>query len=167
MRKLLLMFLAAGFIFSCSKDDDSGDGEPLESRMIGVRWNLTGVKYFSIVPNPDNPNQQLPINGNGEMVNGSFFFRPSADSVEYDIRFTGIVTLPEGNPIIIPVERTSVGGYEFSEDNKKVFIYREDTLVFNVRRNTASEQVWNASIPHHITSINQEIVIDVEVTMRR
>jgi hypothetical protein len=167
MKKLTLFFLLTSLFMACSGDDDSSDDIPLIDRMPGARWNLTGVEYFSVVPNPDNTNQMIPINGNGEQVSGSFYFRETLDSVEYDIRFTGVVTLPQGNPVVIPVERTSTGAFEFSSDNKKVFLYQEDTLIFDVRKNSANEQVWSTTIPHHIQSLNHNIDISVKATMRK
>jgi len=41
--KLLLLFLASGLIFSCSKDDDNNDTEAVENSIVG-EWQMTELQ---------------------------------------------------------------------------------------------------------------------------
>jgi hypothetical protein len=165
---LFLGVLAIGFA-ACNKDDENAEAPNLNTNMPGQTWNLLSVKYSARVPNPDNPAQILPINGSGEQVAGGFTFQGSPNNqVSYDIRFNGVIPLPQGSPLIIPVSRQGTGVWEVAEDNKKVFVYEAaDTLIFDVRKNTTTEQVWTTMIPYFIPDVGDTVDISVETTMRR
>lgn len=165
---LLLAVLAIGFT-ACNKDSENAEAPDLSTNMPGQTWNLISVRYFAIVPNPDNPAQLLPINGAGEQVAGGFTFQGTPDkTVSYDIRFSGVIPLPQGAPMVIPVSRQGTGVWEVAPDNKKVFVYEAtDTLTFDISKNTTGEQVWTTLIPYFLPDVGSMIDIEVETTMRR
>jgi hypothetical protein len=168
MKKLVLFSFLTLAIIAC-KDEEPDQDLDMTTNMPGPTWNLISVRYFAIVPNPDNPAQLLPINGAGEQVAGGFTFQGTPNnSVTYDIRFSGVIPLPQGAPMVIPVSRQGTGVWEVGADNKSVsFFEANDTLRFTVAKNTASEQVWTTMIPYFIPDVGDTVDIEVETTMRR
>lgn len=167
--KKLLLFAALAIGFAACEDEETTQDPDLATTMPGQTWNLISVRYFAIVPNPDNPAQLLPINGAGEQVAGGFTFQGSPDqNVTYDIRFSGVIPLPQGAPMVIPVSRQGTGVWQVGADNKSVSFYEaNDTLSFTVAKNTTSEQVWTTMIPYFIPDVGDTVDIEVETTLRR
>jgi hypothetical protein len=168
--KKILSLLAFGLLTAaCSNDDDNkNDNIPMSERLPGSTWNLTTVKYFAIVPSPDNPNINLPINGNGEEVTGSFTFFTDPDNIDYNISFVASATLPDGQPVVVPIRWENEGSWSLEDNDTKIRVIAEnDTLLFSVIENRPNRQVWETTVPQFIGEIGDFVDVNIEFSMVR
>ncbi len=147
MKKITLPFLAifalfSAFTISC-KDDitkKTSNGK-LEDNIRGS-WDLVSVQYSGESPSPWDSTVVLPLQGQGELVDGGFNFTHT-DSVNYQLAFLAQIEFGSGLNFSGNVDEKGRGIYSVPHPDT-LHVERNDGEIHDwyVLTNTQTKQVW-------------------------
>lgn len=170
MKQLTALFFTLLILASCKKEEPIDTTEPLTTRILGT-WQVTGIQYNGIAPNPFDPTQSVVFSGAGKNVEGHFKFEADTNLGEFEIKFIGEADLGLAAPVSYNVAEKRTGIYAVVDNDKIVRMtnFAGDSVYnWEVRVNQPNKQVWYVLMIHDsgIPGFNA-LPINVEATMER
>ena len=170
MRKFVTIVFSLLVFAACKKDPPIDSSQSLAERIPGT-WNVIGIQYNGVAPNPFDTTEILAFSGTGKNVNGYFHFEKDTNLGEFDISFIAEASLGIGAPISYNAITKRSGFYEILNDDQIVRMtnFAGDSVYdWEVRVNQPKKQTWFVTMYHDWGFAGLDSVpINVEATMTR